>query len=308
MANPALADVHSAAIADVTPVAFSVVWVSDEPIVSSSDVSVTVFEDFNGDGLADGPAISAALDISVASGAGALERGLVKVDVAGVGADQTYLVTTTTSTASGTINFPTLPTAPMTVHTALQTTAAQASGLAIVNDVLVEPIRNPDGSVPVAGSILVLVRVPNVSQYPLSAFVGDGVESPNVLVNMANLYDDAAGSNIELPAGTVIEMQVYRGNQCAAGTHIATHFRRAPAQTESPPAVTVSEPERCFFANTRCDNIIDIVDAQRVFDQFLVSEGSCRYNEDLDLNEDGIIDIVDAQQIFDRFLDQPPFE
>lgn len=126
---PAAAAVFDLTIADVTTRAFSVVWVSDEPV---TDATVRVFRDAGGM-----TNITSALAVTLVSAAfsPALAQGIVKVGVTGLTAGTSVFVQTQTTGTSGTVLFPAVPPF-LEVHTATKTTKANALGQPIVNDLI----------------------------------------------------------------------------------------------------------------------------------------------------------------------------
>jgi hypothetical protein len=299
-ATPTTASVSDVTIADVTTRAFSVVWVSSEPVTSAT---VHVFSDTGG--TVD---ITSTLTVTLVSAAfpPALAHGVVKVDVAALAADSTVFVQTTTTGASGTVLFPTSPPF-LAVHTALQTTKANDVNKPIVNDLIQHNVFAPDGTTPATGALLVL-SAPNLGASPLTVFVGQGFPAPAAVIDLNNLYQSSTGTSAEVAANQNLTLTEFRGLLCPGlSNHKLIRLRRAPAHEETPPITEVEAPVPCFFADTVCDNTINILDAQRVLNIFGRTRGECAFNPDLDIVADDTINILDVQGVLNRFGQSAPF-
>lgn len=290
------AAVRDVVIADVSTRAFSVIWVSDQPV---TDTTVRVYAD--GNGSSD---LTPELTVEVTSALipSAHDLGIVKVDVWGLQASTTYFVETETDglvyPASGPL---------LEVTTAAAATAANLDGTPIANDLLIHDLLAPDGGAPANGALLVL-KVPSLSQYPLTAFVADGVAAPGTVVDLSNLVSDATGTNAQVTGGTVIEISEYRGLLCTnLDDQKLVRLRHAPDHEETPAISEAEVPSTCFApggtaADFNCDGAVNPVD----FNEFLIKFGlsnngavpDCRFNPDFDLAPDGQIDPVD----FNEFL------
>jgi hypothetical protein len=288
---------------DVTDRAVSVVWAFDEPV---SDGTVRVFADSAGT-----VELTGGLQVSLISSAfpPALADGIVKVDISGLVADTCVYVQTET-TASAVDQFPAA--APfLEVCTEVAAARENGSGGPIVNDILAHDLFQPDELTPADGALL-LISAPGVGSYPLAAFVGQEVASPATLVDLNNLFDAATGTSAELAGGEVVQMTEFRGLLCPGlASHQRVRYRRAPDHEEVPflglavPEIEV--PPLCFFADTLCDDVVDILDVQRVLTIFGSQPGECEFNPDLDIVADQVINILDAQSVLNRFGESAPF-
>ena len=294
------ASVSDVTVADVTTRAFAVVWVSSEAVTSAT---VRVFSDASGTNE-----ITSTLALALVSAAfpPALAQGVVKVSVAGVSANTNVFVQTVTTGASGTVLFPTA--APfLQAHTATQTTKANAANQPIVNDLLLHNVFAPNGTTPATGALLMLAA-PSVGAAPLTAFVGEGFTAPAAVIDLNNLYQASTGSSAEVAANQNLTLTEFRGLLCPGlADHKLIRFRRAPAHEETPRITEVEAAVPCFFADTVCDNTINILDAQRVLNIFNRMRGQCAFNPDLDIVADNTINILDVQRVLNRFGQSAPF-
>jgi hypothetical protein len=223
--------------------------------------------------------------------------------------DTCYYVRTETTTASGPHVFPPAP-PYLEVCTAAATSKINASDRPVANDLIVHDLPAPDGVSPSAGA-LVLVAAPGLGDHPVSAFVGAGAAAPGAVVDLNNLYRADDGTMLELAGGEVLQITEYRGLLCPAGQS-RTRFGRAPLHEEIPtsgaPITEAELAEACFFADTLCDDTIDILDAQRVLNAFGAADGTCSFNPDLDIVADDVINVLDVQSVLNRFGESAPFD
>ncbi len=292
------AAISDAVIADVTPRAFSVVWVSDEAV---SNATVKVFSDASATND-----ITSTLSVSVVSGVTALNLGIVKIDIQGVAPDTIYYVQTQTTGASGLVVFPDLASL-LQVRTAVAVSASASDGSPITNDLLVHDMFTPDGVSAAEGALLVL-SIPSISQYPLTAFVADASVASGAVIDLNNLIADATGTNAQLAGGTVIEISEYRGLLCSGlGPQKQLRLRRAPVHLEVPVITEAEVPAECFSPNGHtadfnCDAKVSAGDFNLFLSNFgLTSTNSApdwRFNADFDLNNDRVIGAGD----FNLFL------
>lgn len=289
-------------VSDVTTRAAALVWASDEPVLAAS---VRVFTSAGGGGEITGTVV-----VTLVSPAAALARGVVKVDVAGLAADTSVFMQAVTTTAGGTVLTPTAP--PFVeVHTAAQTTKANAANEPIVNDLLLHDLLDPDGDTPADGTLL-LVEVPGIAAHPVSAFAGNGFPVPSAVVDLNNVYSAPPGTSAEVPAGTVLRLTEFRGRACAGlANHRQLRFRRAPEHEEAvaigAPITELEPPAPCFFADTVCDATVNVLDVQRVLNAFNRVRPSCAFHPDLDIVADGVINVLDTQSVLNRFGQSAPF-
>lgn len=290
---PAVAVVSDTQITDVTTRAFSVVWVSGEQVTSAT-TTVKVFSDASGSSD-----ITATLNVTPVSPPPALLQGIVKVDVTGFAPGTTAYVRTVTNG----VESPNL----LPIRTALESTKANPNNQPIVNDLILHKIFLPDGVNPAEGALL-LVKIPSISSYPLTAFVGEGYTSPAAVVDLNNLFNDGTGLSAEVKGGEVIEVTELRGIQsCNLNDQKLTRIRRAPQHKENPAITELESPAPCFSpsniaADFNCDGKINAID----FNEFLIKFGTsklnpaskCKFSSDFDLYKDDKIDAVD----FNDFL------
>jgi len=297
--NPATAAIFDTVVSDVTTRAFSVVWVSDEPV---ADAKVKVFSDK--DGLIE---VTSNLSITLVSSAfpPALEQGIVKVDVIGLNPDTTVYVQTETDGVTGLITYPKVG-ALLEVRTASSTSVSDASNNPITNDLIIHQVLPPDGETAIE-SALILVKAPGISPYPLTAFVGQDYPLPNAAVDLNNFFSFDSGLSADVQAATILEIIEYRGMLCDPTKQKLVRFRKVPVHEETPPLTELESASACFSADTVCDETVNILDAQRTLNIFSETVGSCAYNNDLDLVLDGTINILDVQSVLNNFGKSAPF-
>jgi hypothetical protein len=280
---------------DVTPRAFSVAWVSDQPVTSAG---LRVFADAGGT-----TEITGSLAVSPA----VFANGVVKVDVAGPVPDTCYFVQTTT-TGTTTVLAP--PSPPfMQVCTAVAVAASDALGAPQASDLVTLPLYAPDGTTPGTGSLL--VASVQGSAHPVSAWMGQGIAPPQALVDLGRLFDSTTRTTAVPAVGLPMKLTQLRGLACPGGVDQAlVRWRRVPAHLESAilgvPIVEVETGTPCHFADTHCDGAVDALDSQRVLDAFDGVPGTCAFNPDLDVVADGVIDVLDLQRVLNRYGEVVP--
>jgi len=286
---------------DVTTRAFSVVWVLDELV---NDATVRVFAEPAGT-----TELTGGLTITLEASPAALALGVVKVDVTGLAPDTCYYFQTET-TGTAMVQSPAAP--PFTeVCTALSTSKAGGSLAPIINDLIAVDLFQPDGTTAADGALLVL-SVPAVGAYPISSFAGANLPLPAAAVDLGNLFDPVGGDSAQPATDDVMLIRQFRGLHCSnLQNHQLVQYRRVPAHDEIPglgqPITEVETGTDCFFADTECDDTIDILDAQRVLNVFASQSGDCAFNPDLDIVPDQTINVLDVQSVLNRFGESAPF-
>lgn len=285
------ADISDVTVTDVTTRAFSVVWVSDEPITSAT---VHVFSDLEGT-----VEISNDLVIDLISPEVALNNGISKVDISGLTAGTTYYINTETQgDTSGSVIFPSSTEILVDVKTAATTTRENADGGLIANDLIMYEIFEPDGVTASQGTLMVL-KIPSISSYPLTAFVGEGFSIPLAVVDLNNIFDSSTNTSASVPEGSVLEIMEFRGLLCNIFDHKKKSFRRVSMHSEISSITGLELPGTCFSpggggsVDFNCDSRIGLEDLGALAARFGLEQPDCRFNQDFDSDKDGRIGLFD---------------
>ena len=207
---PVVADLF---VTDVTPVSFSVVWSTGDE-ACTADLNVYVDENgttaVSGLGITPHPVLSEDQTIRTA----AEDNGVMKVMVTGLEPDTTYYFrTASTSKDSGDLTiYPDTaePCIFVTTQSGISRTFDDNGDIKpFSNDVLIQPCYLSDGSTPATGSLLI-VTIPGTN-YPLSAFVGGGVDFPYAIVDLNNAFSSDSGSNVNLGGTETLTLLNARG-------------------------------------------------------------------------------------------------
>lgn len=212
-AQPADAGVPSVAnliVTDVTTVSFSVIWAASEHCTADLEV----FTDIDGTTPAAGSVI---VPHPVNSGdesirTAAEENGVMKVMVTGLEADSTYYfrtLTTSISTPDTTIS---PDTGLIAVTTELRTTRTYELGqdtIPFSNDIIIEPCYLEDGETPAEGTLLVATVAGG--HYPITAFIGDGVDLPYALIDLNNIFNRESSENLDIDDGNHLTLLKFGG-------------------------------------------------------------------------------------------------
>jgi hypothetical protein len=206
-------------VTDVTTVSFSVIWASSE----AGTADLEVFTDINGTtspaGIVIRPHPVHSDDQLIRTAAE--DNGVMKVMVAGLEANATYYFRTLT-TSKSTADIATYPEAGLlSVATENQTTRTCESGEDIQlfsNPVIYEPCYLEDGVTAAEGTLLVATVAGG--RYPITAFVGDGIDLPYALIDLNNIFGRDSNENLDLDGGQSLTLMNFRGLD---GDSIVTH-------------------------------------------------------------------------------------
>jgi hypothetical protein len=266
--------IEEAVVTDVTPVAFSVVWLVQEP----SQVSLNVFN-FPGCST---PASGISVNISSAAG-----TGISKATVTGLTSNAAYCYQIT-ATSQTTLESAFFPATPGIVMTELEITRSFSSGNSLIpfsNDVLYAPSTN--------GTIL-LASVTG-SSYPVSAFVGDGISPPNALMDLNNLFKSATRETLNLLGDERLRLLEIRGT----GGCTLERWRKVPLDND---LAEIKAPAACFDkGDLDCNNTVNILDILRDIGGFNTFDTGFCFNSDLDMDKNGTVNILDILYIVGRF-------
>lgn len=204
-------EVSHVMVTDVTTRSFSVIWVSSE----ASSANLEIFEDESGAipltniKIIRHPVESGNADIQQA----AKSNGVMKVKVTGLEPGTTYYFkTVTNSEATGDIAYYPNVEPYISVITEAATVRTIHSGSNLIpfsNDVIIQPCYLADGITPAEGSLL--VATVSGANYPLTAFVGDGVDLPNALIDLNNLFGVFSHENLNCQQGDNLTLLNIRG-------------------------------------------------------------------------------------------------
>lgn len=273
----AVPDTVSVRITDVTTTSFSVVWMTDV----SADPAIEVYSDSSMTNkitdkllITSMPAGSQKV-ISAARG-----RGIMKVRVSGLSSSTKYYVRTVTKDSSNSQSIG---------YSALQEVVTSSKVMpykysnniaeGFSNDlsafkVYIRPSDNDPE--PGLGDLIVLEE--EGSTYPISAFAGDWIGSPEGILDLNNFFGLDSRS-LDISGGEKITLRIYRGG----GLSTLTHYRKAPQDSNM---VYVSEPVKGFFADINLDGKIDDEDFAEFKKQYRTLPDDVTYNPDFDFVED----------------------
>lgn len=271
-------------VTDVTTSSFSVVWMTD--VVANPGVEVysdSAMQQRVTDGIAVTPMPAGSSKVAEAARA----LGIMKVQVTGVKPATTYYARTVTtdSANAASISY----SSPQTVTTASTVALYRVdngSPAALANDLITFPayVRPSEtASEPGLGDLL-LVEEPG-APYPVTAFVGDGVLSPEGLLDLNNLYG-TDGVNLAFPGNEKMSVKVYRAGALSA----LAHYRIAPQNSGQ---VSVAAFAKGFFADINLDGGVDDQDFALFKAQYRTVRDDATYNPDYDFvdDPDGKVDV-----------------
>jgi len=220
MAIGGVPSVQDTMVTDVTTRSFSVIWASSE--ASYSDVNVYDDADCTiptTDAVTRSQPVASG-DASI--GTLAEDNGVMKVRVTGLLPDTTYYfetVTTSKSTNDTTIYFDS--TSVSSVTTEAMTVRTKPSGADVVpfsNDLILEGCYLSDEVTAAEGTLL--VATVEGGNYPVTAFVGDGVDPPDALIDLNNVFGRTSNESLDVTEGKSLTLVNFRG---MLGNTIITH-------------------------------------------------------------------------------------
>jgi hypothetical protein len=92
----------------------------------------------------------------------------------------------------------------------LPSVRTEVSSVVVNNDLIAHRILQSDGSTPAAGALL--VALVEGGSYPVTGWVGAGVQSPWALVDLNNIYSETEHSNFDLSGGEAITLESIGGS------------------------------------------------------------------------------------------------
>jgi len=211
IAQAGIPEVSHFMVTDVTTRSFSVIWMSSE----ASTATLEVFEDADGLLGVSGADIIAQPVVShdTAIQEAAENNGVMKVQITGLEPDTIYYfqTATTSKSTSDTVLYPEV--APLmqvtTEHLTVRTADSGGNLVPFSNDVIIEACFLADRVTPATGTLL-LATIEGAN-YPLTAFVGDGVDLPYALIDLNNAFGLASHENIDLEQGENLTLLNFRG-------------------------------------------------------------------------------------------------
>ncbi len=312
-AQAAVPDILSVPIvADVTTRSLSVIWVVD---ANDADPHIYVYN--SPSGTPGSPSdITSTLTLEpmpVSTGnssqtfadiqAAAQARGIQKIRVLGLNFNTTYYYQIYSSNGDG--NSSLFPASPDPVSTELQTSKTKLNGLDIVpfsNELMVVELFDETGADLNGGIVLVNIVESGASgNYPVSAFVGDGIDSPFAMIDINNVFGDTSHENMDCLGGERMDLLVVRGSNCPQEQ---IKYRIVPSDDNLDeaklltPCYNYDSDPKC--TDNDCSGFISMMDVQNILDLLGSSLPECEYNDDFDVNPSDFISMMDVQEALDQ--------
>ena len=274
----AVPETSSVRITDVAIGSFSVVWMTDP----GADPGVEVYSDSAMlQKVTDGIFVSLQPAGSGKAAQAAQAKGIMKVRVSGVRPATTYFIRTVTKdhAKQDSIAYSPLQEVTTASYVALYSTSGNTiTGL--MNDLAAFPVyvRPADATTEPGLGDLVLLEEQG-SPYPISAFVGDGVLSPEGILDLNNLFG-ANGASLAVTGGDRITLRVYRAGNLAT----LTHYRKAAQNTTQVSIVELFKG--ILAADINLDGNVDDQDFLLFKAQYRTLPDDAIYNPDYNFIED----------------------
>lgn len=286
MALPVFAVPETASVrfTDVTISSFSLVWMTDIP----ADPSVEVYADSSmQQRITEGILVTSMPAGSSKVAQAARGRGIMKVRVSSVQPATTYFVRTVTRDSQNPDNVSYSPAQQVTTASNV-VLYREANNLpqAFANDLVAFPVyvRPSDASQDLGLGDLILVEEQGAIS-PVTAFVGDGVVSPEGVLDLNNLFG-TDGTNVDISGNEKMTVRIYR----AGNLSTLTHYRKAPLNTNT---ISVVDLLKGFFADINLDGKIDDQDFMLFKTQYRSMRDDTIYNPDYNFvdDPDGKVDV-----------------
>ena len=270
--------------ADVTTRSFTVFWVSSEPAAGGLNLfqadCVTLVAD---------PALAVQ---------GSDRTGIVRVTVSGLDADTAYCyqTATTSKSSSETALYPASPIPIRTEKATSRETEAGGKTVPFANDLLraPAPYLRPASEDSQDGLLVVLELLDGKGSKPVSLLLSPD-ETMNYF-NMNNLFDPAAGQNVNLTGGERVRVTEMHGS---AGCVSLQRFRKVPTDLEDTSARDLLRGASPLDID--CNDAVNVLDIIRVARSSGAANGDICYNSDLDVNGDGQVDLQDVEAVIGGF-------
>lgn len=220
MAHGGVPEVSHVMVTDVTTRSFSVIWAASEP----STADLAVYEEQDGTVVAAGAIV---MPHPIECGddtikTAAEDNGVMKVRVTGLEPDTAYYFMTITASKSSpdTTYDPTAaPFTPVVTESlTVRTYESDEDILPFSNDLIIERCYLDDGVTDAEGTLLLATL--EGGSYPITAFIGDGVDPPYAVIDLNNVFSREAHENLDLSQGENLTLINFRG---LSGNSIVTH-------------------------------------------------------------------------------------
>lgn len=290
-------------VSDVTTRSFSVVWVVNE--TDNAGAGWTGGLEVYGTPGCTEPVPGIDFKASEVSNAGVLKK-----TVTGLSPNTTYCfrtVTTSRSISGETTIAPVAPADPLFVTTETQTVRTYTQGTDILpfgNDLIYHPVYRYDQTIGDNKKILI-VSIEGVGSSPVSAWTGDGIFPPDVIIDLNNIFSASTHENMNLMGGERMKLLEIRGQDGCT----LERWRKVPLDNEledyalSGDLVEVRAPGTCFDpADLDCNNWVNILDILRDVSGYNTKLGDLCFNSDLDVkNNDGWVNILDILYVVGKY-------
>ena len=291
-------DTMAVRVTDVTPNSACLVWLTD----TSAEPAVEVYSDQSMTNNITGqfkavPMPGASAEVAEAAKA----KGVLKVSVQGLEAGTRYYMRAVTADRDDPASRSYSPLQQVTTpNEAASYTHVNGQPVAYSNDLESFPVYIIPGTAeqkPGLGDVILLEPFePSGTAYPVTAFVGEGISSPDGVIDLNNLFGK---DGVSLPLSETEKektvLTVYRGGKLPS----LVHYRWLQ---ENSGKNEVREATKGFFADFNLDGKIDMADFQEFKKYYRTIKTDDAYNPDFDFVDDSE-GVVDARE-FSKFAEQ----
>ncbi len=265
-------------VTDVTTSSFSIAWMTDVPATPTaevySDSSMT-------NRLTDTVKVTPMPGASGETADAARRKGVMKVMVSGLTAGTRYYVRSATPDPNNPANVgysQVLEVVTASIVVPFKT-SDDGSLKAFSNDMMAFPVYIIPGSTedkPGLGDLIFLDTLD--SPYPVTAFAGEGIKTPEGILDMNNLFGTDKTSLL-VSGGEKVILRIYRGGTLST----LNHYRWVP---QSSSTASVAGAVKGFFADVNLDGNIDLDDFNEFKKQYRTFSTDSDFNPDFDFISD----------------------
>lgn len=268
----AVPDTVSIRVADVTTNSFALVWMTDVP----ADPAMEVYSDAGmTTPVTEGITVSPMPDAPPSVVSAATAKGIMKIRVSGLSAGTRYYARSVTRDplSPDSIGYSALQEVTTSKGIKPYVTAQDGSLQGIVNDLATMKVYiRPDDLSTATGLGTMLILETSNSAYPLSAFVGNGIEATEGTIDLNNLFG-ADRITQAITGGEITQLRFYRGGALTT----LLHYRRIASNSGQGLS---AEPVKGFFADINLDGTVDDADFEAFRSQYRTVPNDPAYNPD----------------------------
>jgi len=290
----AVPETVSVKVTDVSTSSFSIIWMTNV----AAEPSVEIYRDGQMiDRITDELSIVSMPDTPDNVAEAARNKGIMKVRVSGLSPDSHYFARTVTRDPNDPFNPGYSPLQEIYTAKAVQPYKQADDGTlaGIANDLITMNIYTPPNDTSLGTGDLLVLELPTITTYPLTAFVGTEAISSEGIIDLNNLFGPDM-TTLQTQGKEKALITVYRGDTLITEQRQSlatlTHYRKLP---DSSNLLQAQEPVKGFFADINLDGKVDDADFQEFRKQYRSEPDDSIYNPDYNFFPIDVLHKIGAQ-------------